>query len=356
MTTHVDRALTALLALVERATWAPSPRNTQPWRWRLRGDGAELELATDVRRRLGVRDRDGRELVMSCGAALLTFRVAAAHAHLGTVVEVLPDPDRPELLARVQLCESAVDTGFGELDAVVAVRRAWHGPMPARPVPQPLRDRLAAEAHVEGARLLEVPDDRREDVVRLVAAADAERARDPRWRAEQARWVRSRWRRDGMPAPLAGVLPARLAVRHLDVSGVAAVVGRGVGQDAALVRAAPTVAVLATSADDRAGRFAAGQALQRVLLVAAAHGLVVGFADSVCEDPARRTELARALGTDLHPQALLRIGVASEPPPGRRTRRRRPADVVDGIGADVVDEAGDRSDPADLEGSEDALG
>ena len=305
----------ALLGLVERATLAPSPHNVQPWHWTVGEESLELSLDPD--RLLPVGDPAGREAVMACGAALLTFRVAAAHAHLGVEVDVLAaDPAGP--LARVRLAPHAVDVEFASLDGTVPLRRTWRGPLRAEPVPAGLRTRLAAEAHVEGARLVEVPATGRDAVARLVAAADTERGASPRWRAEQARWVRAPWRRDGgRPRAAAAVLPARLAVRYLDLGGYAG------AQDAALVRAAPLLAVLGTAGDDAAAWLAAGQALQRVLLVAEAHGLAAGFANSVCEDPVRREALRALLGDGLHPQAVLRLGRRPGGPrvPGAVARR-----------------------------------
>ncbi len=329
-TTGID--LPVLLSLVERATLAPSVRNTQPWRWVVAADGTALELTADPERSLPVADPLGRELVMSCGAALLTFRVAAAHTRVGVDVDLLPDPLRPDVLARVRVAEHATDVEFAALDDVVPRRRTWRGPMRAEPVPAALRTRLAAEAHAEGAVLLEVPTGSRDAVARLVAGADAAHGTDRRWRAEQARWVRPRRRRDGVRTPAAAVVPTRLAARYLDLGGY---VG---AQDAALVRAAPLLAVVATSGDGTASWLAAGQALQRVMLVAAEHGLCVGFANSVCEDPDRRTALAGLLGGP-HPQAVLRIGRrpgsvvravrgSREQVLRRAARRRRPVEDV----------------------------
>jgi hypothetical protein len=301
-----------LLGLVERATLAPSPHNVQPWRWTVGEES--LEISVDPGRALPVSDPAGREAVMACGAALLTLRVAAAHARLGVDVEVLDGAAGP--LARVRLADHAADVEFAALDAEVPVRRAWRGALRADPVPPALRARLAAEAHVEGARLVEVPATGRSAVARLVAAADTERGASARWRAEQARWVRAPWRRSGgRPVPAAALLPARLAVRYLDL-------GSHVGaQDAALVRSAPLLAVVGTTGDDPADWLAAGQALQRVLLVAAEHGLAAGFANSVCEDPLRRAALRDLLGSAVWPQAVLRLGRR----PGGAPRARRDA-------------------------------
>ena len=55
--------------VVARAVWAPSVHNTQPWRFTADG-GPRISLHADVGRRLAVTDPDGREMMISCGAAL----------------------------------------------------------------------------------------------------------------------------------------------------------------------------------------------------------------------------------------------------------------------------------------------
>src|SRR6266496_2383450 len=56
--------------VVAAAVWAPSVHNTQPW-W-FSADGQELRLHADARRQLRVADPRGREMMISCGAALFT--------------------------------------------------------------------------------------------------------------------------------------------------------------------------------------------------------------------------------------------------------------------------------------------
>jgi hypothetical protein len=57
---------------------APSLHNSQPWRWV--ADGAQLHLFADRGRLVQAADRTGRELILSCGAALDHLRVAMAAA------------------------------------------------------------------------------------------------------------------------------------------------------------------------------------------------------------------------------------------------------------------------------------
>ena len=78
--------------LVSLAIRAPSVHNTQPWAWRIGPDS--IELYADESRRLGAADPTGRNLVISCGAALHHLRVAARASGLLPVVARLPDPAR----------------------------------------------------------------------------------------------------------------------------------------------------------------------------------------------------------------------------------------------------------------------
>src|SRR4051794_28766790 len=65
-----------VLQAVGDACRAPSVHNTQPWRWLI--DGTRVELRVDRERQLMVSDPAGRNLLISCGAALHHLEVAAA--------------------------------------------------------------------------------------------------------------------------------------------------------------------------------------------------------------------------------------------------------------------------------------
>ena len=94
--------------LVRYAVLAPSTHNTQPWLFRVRGDA--LELFADRSRALPIADPSGRELTISCGAALQFARMAARNLKREASVELLPDPDEPDLLARLRLGARASPT------------------------------------------------------------------------------------------------------------------------------------------------------------------------------------------------------------------------------------------------------
>ena len=91
--------------VVAAAVWAPSVHNTQPW-W-FSASGREISLYADVGRQLPVADPRGREMMISCGAALFTARLALRSLGYVPETSALPDPAQPLLVARVSWRQAA---------------------------------------------------------------------------------------------------------------------------------------------------------------------------------------------------------------------------------------------------------
>src|SRR6478752_3073104 len=78
---------------VELACRAPSVHNSQPWRWVV--DGSTLHLFADVGRLMSAADPLGREIILSCGAALDHLIAAMAASGWHTAVRRFPDQYEP---------------------------------------------------------------------------------------------------------------------------------------------------------------------------------------------------------------------------------------------------------------------
>lgn len=88
--------------LLERARWAPSGDNTQPWRFEILGEHHLLVHGFDTRDHV-VYDLDGRPSQLAIGALLETIAIAASVEGFACRVERRPDTPETHLLIDVRL-------------------------------------------------------------------------------------------------------------------------------------------------------------------------------------------------------------------------------------------------------------
>ncbi len=291
-----------LRRIVEGATRAPSVHNTQPWLWR--ATSSALELRTDRSRQLPATDPAGRNLVISCGAALHHAKVVASA--LGWQVEIIrhPDPGEPDLLARIALSPSTPPPDGSRLLDAVAERCTDRRRFTSWPVPDERLAHLADIAAEQGAMARAVTDvTERYRAERLVLRAADFQAERRSALLERDGWL-DRGAGDGIPSAVlegagiaAGGPHTRFgSVRDTDLDG----------QD---VQLADGLVVLFAAEDDARSWLRAGEGLSALWLAATGFGLSVVPLSQVIEvDSTRaafRTEVLRGLG---HPLMLTRIG------------------------------------------------
>ncbi|MCW2616139.1 MAG: nitroreductase [Frankiales bacterium] len=296
---------------VAHAALAPSEHNSQPWSFRatLRDGAATVDLLLDESRRLEVVDPDQREAVLACGAALLNLRLALAGAGLGVVVVSCPDPERPELLARLSVGGETVERDVdGPLRLAVPLRGTHRGPFESTDVPSELVAHLVAEAALEGAFVAPAEGAAHAEVVRLTVAAEESLWSDAAYRREAAAWSRanSTGQHDGVPGYASGLG----AVRSWLQPTLAVATGRPAWSLEEMLEAgyhAPVLLVIGSPDDSRPAVLRAGQAMQRLLLRARAERLAASYLNGSLHMPELRKDLG-ALVQVPAPQVVVRLG------------------------------------------------
>jgi len=316
----------AAFHLARAAGHAPSVHNTQPWFFADEGGDRGFELHADPGRRLYLTDPEGRQMVISCGAALFNVRVAVRNLGFRPVVALLPDLARPDFLARVRWgAYAATNREVAAMERAMLLRHTHRGPFGPGPLPWSLVEELREHAGVEGV-VLETVDGPR----RLRFLADAVREAESAHRAAPGHvsevsggfgLARRPWR-ERVPHDACRLDPDRTFLPGRDYTG------RLVECDSAARRwteRSGTVVVLSTVQDTRTDWLRTGQALQRVLLSAAVHGVMAAFHTQPLEFPALRAELRARLTGEYFPQLILRLGRAPYVHP---SPRRRPVETL----------------------------
>jgi len=315
--------------LITAAGRAPSVHNTQPWRFRV--DRSAIELYCDPRRKLA-KDPAGREMLISCGAALFGLRLGVRSLGYRPVVELLPDPARLRLLARVSLgAEEPISRVEYQMLAALPHRHTHRGPFRPGPLPSGLLAGLQHDALAEGATLVLIePGIAYERLADIANAVNRRLDQDPQTQAETRQWSRgpASPARDGVPAhaypsTTAPAMPrrgrGRLPQRDFDL-------GRGWGEQDAGGPPPAVTAALVTSGDSRADWLRAGQALHRLLAHAATKWVFASLNTQLLEITLIRALIRDRLALPGAPQMLLQLGVVDTTHP---TGRRPPEELIE---------------------------
>jgi len=314
----------ALETLVSAAVAAPSLHPVQPWRLRLEPDTLTLEIRAAPDRGPRHLAPAGRALHLSAGCAVLNLRVAVAHFGWRPVTRLLPRPDDPDLLATVRIAGGLGDPfALGLYDALWR-RHSSRFPFSGRPLPGAVLSELAAAARAEGALLVRPDRQVTERLLELTWEAEHRTAEDPGRAAESHPWVR------GPHPPAFGRAPESAGPRDYCAQGRprdAAAHRHPAAVAARPIETRPLLAVVSTACDQRADWLRAGQALERVLLVATAHGVRTSLLHQALAWPDLRARLLPRPDGLGHAQMVVRLGYGPERPasPGSTARDTTPS-------------------------------
>ncbi|MEV0175925.1 nitroreductase family protein [Streptomyces sp. NPDC050803] len=317
--TSLDAA--ALETCVAAAVAAPSLYNSQPWRFRLDPQTVTFHVRAAPAQSLRFTDPEGRALHVSVGACVLNLRIAMEHFGWTPVTRLLPSPGDPSLLATVSPTESRTgepEVAEAELYAALWRRRSSRLPFSGEPPTQRLRAELAAAAGAEGAALFFPDAAETARMLALTAHGERRNHSDADRAAESRRWVREdpySASDTGVPLEALGPQDAREQLPMRDFTAQR----HPERLPARSFEKAPVVALLTTEHDRRADWLRAGQALERVLLVATARGLRTSLLHQALEWPDLRQALSPTPDHPGHAQILVRLGHG---PQGPATPRR----------------------------------
>ena len=312
---------------LEMAVRAPSLHNSQPWRWQI-ADG-RIDLFADHSRLLRAADPDGRELVISCGAALHHLRVALAALGWSSTVRRLPDRSEPRHLASFELEPSEPTPDAVLLAAQIARRRSDRRPYRSWDLPPFALVQMNRNAAAAGITLRVVGDpDSRKELSMAIAAADDIESVDDGYRSEVASWSGQHFGvDDGVPARSVpadgsydGVRLRHFAHPEMPPPTESDFEKPDVG----------TLLILSSTSDDIETWLRAGEATAAILLTATGSGLAACPLTQPLElATTRRLVRDAVLDGRTVPHMILRVGwpVTADAPPS--TPRRPVAEVLD---------------------------
>lgn len=313
--------------VVGAAVWAPSVHNTQPWRFT--AASSEISLHADVSRQLQVADPRGRQMMISCGAALFTAKLALRSLGYVPETRLLPDPGDPLLIARLRWRRQAAPA-VAELrmfDQITRRRTHRGGFEPVPPEPGLVEALRQDAGHYGTALRVAITHQARAVLATITAMAEYVERLDAAYVRELTAWAPppGSTRLDGVSA---SSYLARPEVTSPFFPGRDFAAGRGWGLPSATAisstRFTGVVCLLTTPADDPAAWVDAGQALQRILLRSATFGVAAALHSQPVEVGWLRETIRGQLGDESYPQLLLRLGTVLQ----NAVSLRRPAENV----------------------------
>ena len=331
----------SLFRLIHAAQRAPSVHNTQPWSFHIVGDD-RIDLRANRARQLRIADPRGREMIISCGAALFNLRMALRVAGHDPVVWLVPDQENdPDLLASVEIVTNMArppTSSEQRLYEAIAQRHTNRAPFSARLVPMSLVTELEHAAWRERANVWLLHRHEVRQILHAARQASKALGADAAYVRELQQWIGdgdgdsdsdshsdshsdSDSDSDSHGVPAAAVPQPRRAP--------AGDLGLGLAGKRRRDRfgSHPRLMVLSTETDTPSDWLRAGQALERVLLTATRYGVAASFLTQPFELQDRYATPNHRLVTWLkHPQMVLRLGYG--PPVAGTPREDRP-DVVD---------------------------
>lgn len=284
---------------------APSLHNSQAWLWVV--DDGVVELFSDHTRTVRSTDSSGRQVIISCGAALGHFRVAMSAAGWDTNVDRFPNPNELDHLVTVDFSPAHFVTPAqrDRADAIL-VRRTDRLPFGAPTDWDSFESVLRTTFDHTVARLDVLPDDARPTLAEATRLTESLRRYDQYYHDELRWWTPSFSIGDGLPR---SALVSEEENARVEVNRQFPVGGHGERRpDLQADRA--KILLISTPENTRADALNCGEVLSTVLLEATMAGLATCPLTAVTELAESREVIENLVGGGGFPQVLIRVGQA----------------------------------------------
>jgi nitroreductase len=306
--------------LASAVNHSPSVHNTQPWSLELQGRSATLRQRRDVE--LSQHDPSGRDLRISCGAALVNLELAVRST--GTAAHVALGGDDLDVVGTVvangQLWPTPVERQrFG----AIVRRMSYRRPFEDHPLAHITREALEGAARETTLPVRWITGPREAlALARLLVYAGRVYQNDVPYQRELAMWLSHEPDSDSSSPrfPRAALGSEGVGAMGL-ASGGTRIPDEGVLADRIEQE---SVLVIGTPDDGPDDHLRAGDSMQRTWLEATRLGLVASVMTQPLHLSEVRRELAEALGLPGVPQALMRFGYPSSIPVPRGGGRDLP--------------------------------
>jgi hypothetical protein len=269
-----------------------------------------LHLYADGSRQVPATDPHGRDLLISCGAALNHLLLALMSLGWDARVRRMPNPARPGHLATVEPFPHNASSAQDDLAAAIPHRRTDRRRFSSWPVPPELIGEMLELAHVYGVGIEAITEPALAwKVFRAITTAAGQQAADPTYATEITAWSgRGTESDDGVPAasaPAPQHTPGQMPLRDYARPTLTQPSGTGEPENATLL-------LLTTPTDNAMDWLRAGEATSAILLTATRHGLASSPLTQPLEVDDTREFIRSRVTTahSAHPQILLRIGWA----------------------------------------------
>ena len=348
-----------VIALLDRARWAPSGDNCQPWRVRIAPESNWLDVVRDRRQPYAFLDIRGESTLIAVGAFACSLQLAASSLGMSSKLELRGELD--DVLARIHFVEQRTAVP-DSLSRYLVDRKSNRHPFEPEPIDGAILESLSKCG--EGSDLAKITFLRERNQIRTVARAIG--------LAEQVRMIQPAchrefhskicWSISEAETRREGFLVDTFEISKIEqwmlrttrdynvlklvdsVTGLSFLAGRVARK---LAEASGAIGVLQVARWETLSLLAAGIALQRALLRATELGLefqvmavapilvrratlrLPGYDDAMAMKIRRCGALLEAaLGTSTLAQTCLLVRVGYGQPPSARTFRLRPEDLI----------------------------